>query len=295
MTDYNISAKDMSMVFLSPEPFNDSFEEHLDLHTFDITKHPTTGLSFVQRNNHLYLAHMVQSTPGAKIPRWRSRLQETWLIKIGDVEVNTLVDARHAFAALHANHAKECTLLFAHPEIKHGLTNDGIPQINMDQLNNRLLMREATDDLERFMPTLPDRGARFSYRIVQDEQDEHDILNSATKVMKLTCSKLHKQSDWDEWQASEFLQLDQYKQQYMFGDPIRAPSKEAVFNLVWKYVEKVLDNRKKARCTADGSAHNGMVRVSNHTYANCVDHNGACIFYTTSAVENLIIYRLSTI
>ena len=30
-------------------------------------------------------------------------------------------------------------LLFSHPEVKHGLTYDGIPQVNLDQLNPRLM------------------------------------------------------------------------------------------------------------------------------------------------------------
>lgn len=76
----------------------------------------------------------------------------------------------------------------------------------------------------------------------------------------------------------------------MFGDPVPPPVKEAIFNLVWTYVQKVLDGRKKAHCTTDGSARNGLVRILDHTYANCVDHTGARIFYAASAVENLIIY-----
>ena len=56
------------------------------------------------------------------------------------------------------------------------------------------------------------------------------------------------------------------------------------------HVEKVLDKRKKSRCTMDGSARNGKVRILGHTYANCVEHAGARIFYAASAVENLTIY-----
>jgi hypothetical protein len=46
--------------------------------------------------------------------------------------------------------------------------------------------------------------------------------------MKLTHGKLIKQPDWDEWLASEYLQLDQYDAQGMFGDPTEVDSDAAV-------------------------------------------------------------------
>jgi hypothetical protein len=38
--------------------------------------------------------------------------------------------------------------------------------------------------------------------------------------MRLTRGKLIKQPDWEDWQQSEFLQLDQYEAQGMFGPPV---------------------------------------------------------------------------
>ncbi len=108
--------------------------------------------------------------------------------------------------------------------------------------------------------------------------------------MKITRDKIAKQEEWPEWQQSEYIQLDQYKKQGMFGDPVPMEEPEKVFILVWTYVIKELDDRKKARCTLIGSAKSGKVRFLDHTYANCVDHTGARIFYGASAVENLIIF-----
>jgi hypothetical protein len=61
---------------------------------------------------------------------------------------------------------------------------------------------------------LPLEGS--SYDIVANG----DVLNYTTKVMKLTRGKLTQQQDWDDWQSSEYLQLNQYKDQGMFGPPI---------------------------------------------------------------------------
>jgi hypothetical protein len=108
--------------------------------------------------------------------------------------------------------------------------------------------------------------------------------------MRLTQGKLLCQDDWSTWQASEFLQLDQYDAQKMFGTPVAATSDNAVFNLVWSYGIKALDGRKKSRCTCDGSPRLGQVHVLDETYAICIDQTSARLFYGVAAAENLIVY-----
>ena len=63
--------------------------------------------------------------------------------------------------------------------------------------------------------------------------------------MKLTHGKLRKQDDWNDWKESEYLQLDQYEKQYMFGAPVELDTVENVFDLVWTYVKKSLISRRK--------------------------------------------------
>ncbi len=117
-----------------------------------------------------------------------------------------------------------------------------------------------------------------------------DILNTITKVMKLTRGKLLQQQDWNNWQESEYLQLNQYEDQGMIGQPTAVSKEDAVFHLVWTYNIKVVDGRKKARCVCDGSTRSGQVRILAKTYANCVDQTSACLFYTVAAAENLLVY-----
>jgi len=89
---------------------------------------------------------------------------------------------------------------------------------------------------------------RPSYELVKSG----DVLNMVTRVMRLTRGKLLKQPDWDEWQTSEYLQLDQYDKQGMFGQPVPMVEDMSVFYSVWTYAIKALDARKKARWTCDG-------------------------------------------
>ena len=71
-----------------------------------------------------------------------------------------------------------------------------------------------------------------------------DVLNVVTRVMHLTRGKLLKQPDWDEWQASEYLQLDQNDAQGMFGQPIPMVEDMSVFHSVWTYAIKNFSFRR---------------------------------------------------
>ena len=109
--------------------------------------------------------------------------------------------------------------------------------------------------------------------------------------MELTRGKLLQQVDWIDWQAFEYLQLDQYDAQGMFGTPVAATEEDAIFHLVWIYAVKTVDNHKKARCVCDGSTRLGMVRVLAETYTNCVDQTSAHLFYAVAAAENLLVFE----
>jgi hypothetical protein len=221
---------------------------------------------------------MAPSTPGARVPWWRTRLHGAWLLSINGTPVHTIADAHQVFQDLYLKNASSCTILFAHPKISHGLSNKGlpllrrdqIPQLNIDQLSNRWAPQFQPPSI---FPTTP------TYDVVLDSE----VRNVVTKVMKLTQGKLMKQDNWMDWIESEHVQLDQYDKQYMFGDPMAAEDESANFHLVWTYVVKELDGRKKARCVCNGSSRLGQVRVLDHTYANCVDRTGSRIFYAISA------------
>jgi hypothetical protein len=110
------------------------------------------------------------------------------------------------------------------------------------------------------------------------------------RVMKLTRGKLLKQPDWCDWQESEYLQLNQYYDQGLFGTPQWVDEDASVFHTVWTYAIKALDRRKKARFTCDGSPRSGQARILDETYANCVDQTSSRLFYAIAAAENLLIY-----
>jgi hypothetical protein len=270
---------DVEQVYFSPLAYANAFEEILDMTRYYATKFPVGGLRFPTIDNRLILDHTSPETPCTKIRNWRSRLKHAWLISIDGTPVDTVEDVNSALHSAFVAGRPTCVLLFSHPEIRHGLTNEGIPQVLLDQLNPRLLF----DSFFLPQPPLCKRN-----RIRQSWDGE--VLQYVTKAQRLTHGRLITQDNWSEWNQSEFTQLNQYEAQGMFGEPCTVDSEEAVFNLVWTYAIKEVDNRKKARCTCDGSPCSGQVRVLDFTYANCVDQTSARIFYSVSAAENLIIY-----
>ncbi len=72
------------------------------------------------------------------------------------------------------------------------------------------------------------------------------MLRYVARAQRLTHGKLIKQDYWAEWKASEYMQLDQYDTQGMFGEPHYVTSDNAVFKLVWTYAIKEADKQNKA-------------------------------------------------
>ena len=284
VTEFMITPRDIANIYMSPDPFHESFDEEVDIRRFDLRKHRTAGLRLSAHDGKLYLGGIDKSTPCARIPRWRTRVKGAWLIKVGPHKVSTITDVQNAFATLSLGGSTHVTLLFSHPLLRQDISHDGLPIVSSapftqavhDQLNNRWDFTSAAEHL---------RTAR-NYEHVFDGE----VVNCVTKAMKLTRGKLLQQSDWGDWQDSEYIQLNQYNSQGMFGDPVATKEGDAIFHLVWTYNIKAVDGRKKARCVCDGSSRSGKVLVLAETYANCVEQTSARLFYAVAAAENLFVF-----
>jgi hypothetical protein len=170
---------------LSPTPYNDAFEEELDLRKFYFKLHHTAGMSFIPQDTRLILASMVPSTPGARIPRWRTRLRGAWLLLVNGTPVDSIVSVQQAFNSLSLSRASSCILLFAHPEISHGISNKGLPLLRRDQFTQQNI--NQLSDRWTPKPTIPpDLPKAPNWDIVIDS----DVRNVVTKAMKLTRGEL---------------------------------------------------------------------------------------------------------
>ena len=282
MDHYDITRRDIAQIYCSPHHYGHTFEEVFDYMGSASTVHQTAGLVLEEKDGRVFIRNILAGTPCAKIPRWKTRLRNTNIVGINDNPISSIADAETLIANLPQTTRGTCRLLVTASELRDGLTNEGIPQVSLDQLNPRHFFR------------IPSHTGHYSNNTLANmirQSWDGGVLQYLTRANKLTRGVLIKQSDWLEWQQSEFLQLDQYELQGMFGDPVLVVSNNyAVFNLVWTYAVKEVDGRKKARCTCDGSTRGGQVRVLDYTYANSPDQTCARIFYALAAAENLVIF-----
>jgi hypothetical protein len=68
-SEYNINHNDMALVYMSPDPYFEAFEEILDLRRFNSSQHRIAGFCLAHINGHLILGGIAPSTPAAKLPR----------------------------------------------------------------------------------------------------------------------------------------------------------------------------------------------------------------------------------
>jgi hypothetical protein len=153
----------MPLIFSAPtwsDLFLEAFEQPINLRDFNLTNHPTAGLSLYERGGCLYLATVSPSTLAAKIPDWHPRVQGVWLIKVGPTIVNTIDEVAAAFQNLHASSILNLVLLFAHLEIRPNFSHDGLPivlaapftQSTHNQLNNRREFCTVANHLRTYGP-----------------------------------------------------------------------------------------------------------------------------------------------
>jgi hypothetical protein len=132
------------MVYMSPDPYFDSFEQPLeDLRQFNFERYPTEGLNLVKSQDRVHQRLMLPGSPAAKTPDWHTRIRGTWLIRIGQHIVSTITEVTQILSKLIDEGSQYTVLTFTHPKICPNLTHDGIPIVlsapfsllTQDQLN----------------------------------------------------------------------------------------------------------------------------------------------------------------
>ncbi len=135
VADYHIHLRDVAQFFMSPSAYDEAFEEYIDMKRFYPTNLPAGGMHFRTIGDRLILDSIAKGSSCAKLKDWQSCLKGAWLIWVDGMDVHTVADDNEALNACLASRSFTCTLLFSHPEVHHGLTNEGIPQVMLDQLN----------------------------------------------------------------------------------------------------------------------------------------------------------------
>ena len=298
-TDLNLTLDMPYDIELSDNPFDTYTDRYLTLNG----DHPTLGIEL--EDNPLYglpqLKHCARSTPSARWKRWRSELRNGFIRKINDTPVTCAKDVAQIIAECRTKKKKELCIHFALIDTIPIHTEKGLPQLFYDQLNtvskHLFELRHDPAYNERFATILGLDDMSDSHMSEENRkilEDLHGLIAHKVDSLELTKSraklsrrKLKECTDWDDWQQSEFKQLDQYHAQDTFGEPTTLPRGANVLNLLWTYLIKD-DGRKKARCVCNGSKNmRGSVTLA-ETYAAALEQTGSRIFWAATALNNFI-------
>ena len=240
--------------------------------------HPTRGLQIVQEQDRLLLKGCEKSTPAARIPCWRGTLRDAIVDTIDGIKVDSIPDIENL---IQRNKEKYISIGFI-PKLKlPSHPTENIPVIHFDQfLTIAHQHMAAKHDTDPWMNTMkpPDISPDLIY-IAQQKGHANT---------KLTRKKLKEQDDWPLWKISEYQQLNQYKSQNMFQDPIPRPPDANVLPLIWIYVYKT-NGVRKARLVCNGSPRMKGTVTLDHTYAAALEQTGSRLFWALTAIHNYIV------
>jgi hypothetical protein len=90
ISDFFITARNMSQVYISPHPYKDGLEINLYLRHKKHYSHPAAGMKFITVNGCLIFQHIDKGTLAARIPCWRSESKGACLCKIISHPITTL-------------------------------------------------------------------------------------------------------------------------------------------------------------------------------------------------------------
>ena len=262
-------------IFFSTDPYNN----HLK-HTVNITGiHKTLGMELKKDvyTGRLQLQACTPGTPVARIPKWRSQLVNSTVLKVNDVPVTTIPEVEQIIKNMRINKESKVTIIFGTVDKVPIHPSYGVPQIHFDQLN---VIANHLHELKGNQ--LPDCNNGHTSTSIP-------TISKAQSTPRFTRRFLKQQKDWDEWLNAEFKQHDDYEQQNMFGSPCWLPKGANVLPFYWDYKRKAISGQYKARCVVNGApTQKGSVTLA-QTYAAALEQPGARIFWATAANESMYV------
>ena len=233
--------------------------------------HQTLGLELKNDDCGPIITHCKRGTPAARIPNWRKILKGAVVYSINGIVIHNDSNIHDIIKSIKDKTVDVCIIP---PEPTEIHPDTGLPQLNFDQFIHLASIHQQIIDDDKYY----------------DEADNPEQLTVVNRMTPRTFTRrqLMKRDDWSDWEASEWLQLDQYHRQQMFSDPGPIPSNiddYSILPMIWVYLIKV-DGRKKARCVANGAPHlKGTITLAN-TYAACLEQAACRLFWAIAAIKN---------
>jgi hypothetical protein len=229
--------------------------------------HPTLGLDlqyYVDRHR-CQLVKLDLGMSSHRLSQWKSLLRYAYILSIDTAYVYTIADIRIVIAEARSANRKSIIVIFTKDDAPNCLSVVGLPQLHFDQL---LIMQGHISNMVLAVVHKSITGPKFNLHTIQ------------------------KQLNWKHWLASEWIQLDNYAKQNMFGSPCTTPIDTSFLFWVWLYSIKPHENDlNKVRGVCDGSTHGGKTMVHGAMYAPMPQQIDSCLKISLPALLGMYLWH----
>lgn len=305
--DIQVTFEEPYAIHLDNSPYDNHTHRIIDIKKNN--KHKTLGLILAQcpHRNLPTLQDCEPSTAAMRIPRWRSELKGAYITSVNDTPVATTDEVENLIQIAIQSKSDAVKIHFSTIDRQAMHPQYGIPQMYHDQLNvigkhlwelkndpsfntnvDEEAVCHASPTIIRQVNSLSKKkfGKHHLWHLVKKLPRWYKIA-ALKKRRNLTRRLLLQQSDWPDWQKSEWKQLNQYEAQKTFGEPCALPKGANLLPLLWTYIIKDCGT-KKARCVCNGSPKMKGTVTLGDTYAGSLEQTGSRIFWAATAMNNFI-------
>ncbi len=292
-----IDADKMNIPPLNLDVSDDPSERLDELSCPIACEHPCLG--FEIQECHIrklgYVSGIVPNSSASRIRNVRRKYIGAFVVSVNNVAVFTAASIVTALQNVAASDEQSFAIIFA-PERYIPVADRHLEQplhLSVEQLRTILTITSPS----RQLPYGPDNAD-------DDALDNDHVqlllrsLNTTThgtteeqSIGSFTRQKLRKLSNWNDWKAAEFKQLDSMAKQDMYGAPVLAPKDSIVLQQHWNYGIKG-DGTRKARNCCDGSPRAAPQLKLANTYSSCVEQPCIRLFFALCTHEGFVSLKI---
>jgi hypothetical protein len=252
--------------------------------------HPTLGLITEQHPEYLDTITLTRCDPGTvshkQIRRWKSRLRGSTIRMVDDITITDIEQFTETIRLKRLTGQLHVKIQFANPRWS-AMSGDGLPTLQFDQLNV----------ITHHLNAINNDGTTWNDPIKWPPLDNENIIAAIHKGLalpKLSRRRLLDTPEWPKFKDSEWVQLNKYNKQGMFGEPCPRPLDDDVVVLpwVWSYLYKIdpisIEDVAKSRGTCNGGPRHGKVITIAETYAACVEQPAHRLMWALIAALNFV-------
>jgi len=229
---------------------------------------------------------MAISTPGSRIHKWCSTLRQAYLLQFNKERITSHESLLQAITTARDTGLIKADCLFATDHAYGIHPHHGVPQLYFDQLNIIGQHLQGTSQHETVMDNVALQSLVHksvvppaSTTTLQSDIDQ-SLYNLDTGIaeppptpsepvhaQKLTWCQILKLPTLPEWRASQYKQLDEYKEQGMFSEPLPKPTNANALHMLWTYIIKACGTLKSRMVANAQAKYKGTITLG-YVYAN---------------------------